>query len=56
VEDGMFREVMKRRSLPSGKGEGGLGWLHKEIKVQVSDTTMMSKIVVAGSIKILNIK
>jgi ribosomal protein L3 len=29
---------------------------NKEIKVQVSDTTMMIKVDVAGNIKILNIK
>jgi hypothetical protein len=29
---------------------------NKETKVQVSDTTMMNKVVVAGNIKILNIK
>ena len=48
VEDKMFGEDMKHRSLPSGKGGGGLGRMHKEQKVQVSDTTMMSKVVVAG--------
>jgi hypothetical protein len=47
VEDKMFIKVMKHRSLPTGKGEGGLGRnkVEKDAKwyaVQVSDTTMLS--------------